>query len=396
MKKSKFFKKTPSNLLLKEKSKLIKINYLFLTIFVTIVISLSYVFIFKYNKNQNGKENIKINVIKSKSFLSKKSMESKEFSEEFINELKNILKDDELIENEIMDKHTTFRIGGPARFFAKPKKIEQIGELIKLCNKYNVYYFILGNGSNLLVSDTGYKGVIIQIHEHNFANLEVKKKNKNTYELTVGAGMLMKNLAIETCLLSLTGLEDIIDIPGTVGGGVIMNASFRGTGLRIPLEKVKVISPEGKLLELTKEECGLKWRGSMLKEKKYAVIEATFILKKGDQLVIQKSMTENTRMRYERQPMYFRSAGTFFIWNKKRDGGLYDKYVETNLVSYKVGDCMIYTDNISFIVNLGNGNANEVMEIVNHVGEIFKKKYNIEMRNEVVVIGTIKGVDYYF
>ena len=90
MKKSKFFKKTPSNLLLKEKSKLIKINYLFLTIFVTIVISLSYVFIFKYNKNQNGKKNIKINVIKNKSFLSKKSMESKEFSEEFINELKNI------------------------------------------------------------------------------------------------------------------------------------------------------------------------------------------------------------------------------------------------------------------------------------------------------------------
>ena len=390
MKKSKFFKKTPSNLLLKEKSKLIKINYLFLTIFLATVISLSCIFIFKYNKN------LKINVAKTQSFLSKKSMESKEFSEEFIKELKSILKLDELIENEIMDKHTTFRIGGPARFFAKPKKIEQIAELIKLCNKHNVYYFILGNGSNLLVSDTGYKGVIIQIHEHNFANLEVKKNNKNTYELTVGAGMLMKNLAIETCLLSLTGLEDIIDIPGTVGGGVIMNASFRGTGLRIPLEKVKVISPEGKLLELTKEECGLKWRGSMLKEKKYAVIEATFILKKGDQLVIQKSMTENTRMRYERQPMYFRSAGTFFIWNKKRDGGLYDKYVETNLVSYKVGDCIIYTDNISFIVNLGNGNANEVMEIVNHVGEIFKKKYNIEMRNEVVVIGTIKGVDYYF
>ena len=390
MKKMGFFEKTNSYLLFKEKSKLRKINYLFLTIFLVIVISLSCIFIFKYNKN------LKINVVKTQSFLSKKSMESKEFSEEFIKELKSILKVDELIENEIMDKHTTFRIGGPARFFAKPKKIEQIAELIKLCNKHNVYYFILGNGSNLLVSDTGYKGVIIQIHEHNFANLEVKKKNKNTYELTVGAGMLMKNLAIEACLLSLTGLEDIIDIPGTVGGGVIMNASFKGTGLRIPLVKVKVISPEGKLLELNKEECGLKWRGSMLKEKKYAVIEATFILKKGDQLVIQKSMTENTRMRYEKQPMYFRSAGSFFIWNNERYGGLYDKYVETNLVSYKVGDCMIYTYNISFIVNLGNGNANEVMEIVNHVGEIFKKKYNIEMRNEVVVIGTIKGVDYYF
>ena len=323
-------------------------------------------------------------------------MDSKEFSEDFILELKNIVKGDELIENEMMDKHTTFKIGGPAKFFAKPKTIEQIAQLIKLCNKYNVYYFILGNGSNLLVSDSGYKGVIIQIHEHNFANLKTQKLKNNTYELTVGAGMLMKNLAIETCLLSLTGLEDIIDIPGTVGGGVIMNVSFKGTGLRIPLKKVKVISPEGKIMELTKEECGLKWRGSMLKEKKYAVIEATFILTKGDQFVIQKSMTENTRMRYDKQPMYFGSAGTFFIWNKARDGGLYEKYKETNLVSYRVGDCMIYTYNISFIVNLGNGNAKEVIQIVNHVGKIFKEKYNIEMRNEVVVIGTIMDVDYYF
>ena len=112
--------------------------------------------------------------------------------------------------------------------------------------------------------------------------------------LIVGAGMLMKTLSIEACLLSLTCLEDIIDIPGTVGAGIIMNASFKGTELFKPLIKVKARTPEGKVLELYKEECKFVKRGSMLKNKKYIVIEATFKLEKGDQMVIQKTMTNNT------------------------------------------------------------------------------------------------------
>ena len=161
------------------------------------------------------------------------------------------------------------------------------------------------NGSNLLISDKGYYGVIILIHENNFSNLKVIKKNENIYILNVGAGMLMKTLSIEACLLSLTGLEDIIDIPGTIGGGIIMNASFRGSGLFNPLKKVKAINTEGKIIELTKEECKLRHRGSMLKDKKYLIFEATFELKKGDQIKIQKTMTDNTKKRYEKQPMYF-------------------------------------------------------------------------------------------
>ena len=123
----------------------------------------------------------------------------------------------------------------------------------------------------------------------------------------------MKTLSIEACLLSLTGLEDIIDIPGTIGGGIIMNASFRGSGLRNPLRKVKAINPEGKLIEFTKEECELRHRGSLLKDKKYLIIEATFELKKGDQIIIQKTMTNNTKMRYEKQPMYLEVVDAFLF-----------------------------------------------------------------------------------
>ena len=329
------------------------------------------------------------------SFLSKKSVKLNEINKEFDNDLKNFLKDGEIIENEMMDHHTTFKIGGPARYFIKPKSINQIIEIIKICNKYQVNYFILGNGSNLLVSDNGYYGVIIQIHENNFSNFEVKKIDENNYSLIVGGGMLMKTLSIEACLLSLTGLEDIIDIPGTVGGGIIMNASFKGTGLIKPLEKVKIITNEGKLMELTKKECGLIHRGSMLKDNKYIVIEATFNLKKGDQIIIQKTMTNNTKMRYEKQPMYFGSAGCFFVWNHKKNGSMFKKYKECGLVSYRIGNAMIYTYNIAFIVNLGQSKASDVIQIVTYIEKKLKEKYGIDMKREVIVIGTFNNIDYY-
>ena len=371
------------------KNKIIKKNILKLIVLIIFIFCFFlFFFLIIIHKNKN---NIFVNI----SLLSKKSIKLKHIDEEFIINLKNILKEEEIIENEIMSKHTTFKIGGPAKFFLMPKTYNQIIEIVQLCLKYKVYYFILGNGSNILVSDEGYHGVIIQIHEINFSNLEVKKEEENSYILTVGGGMLMKRLSIEACLLSLRGLEDIIDIPGTVGGGIIMNASYKDTGLRIPLIKVKAITPEGKLLELTKEECELTHRGSMLKTKKYIVIEATFKLNKGDQLIIQKTMTNNTKMRYEKQPMYFGSAGCFFVWNHHKHGGMYEKYKESDLVSYRVGDVMIYTYNIAFIVNLGRGTASQVMEIVSHIEKIMKEKYKIEIRREVIVIGAFKNIEYY-
>ena len=258
--------------------------------------------------------------------LSKKSSNQNIIDEIFITNLKNVLDSDEIYEKEMMNKHTTFRTGGPAKIFVKPKTIEHLVQVIKLCNKSNVFFFVIGNGSNLLVSDKGYNGVLIQIREENFSHLKVIKKDDKHYLLQVGGGMLMKTLSIESCLLSLTGLEDIIDIPGTVGGGIIMNATYRKNGMYDVLLKVKVVTPDGNIMELSKEECKLVGRGSMLKDKKYTVVEATFKLEKGDQMIIQKEMTENTKTRYEKQPMYFGSAGCFFKWNHAKHGSMYLKY----------------------------------------------------------------------
>ena len=308
----------------------------------------------------------------------------------FLEKLREILDTKEILENEMMNKHTTFELGGPAKFFIKPNSINKIIKVLKLCKEYSIEYFILGNGSNLLVSDKGYDGLVINIHEENFSDLKVKQIDKINYEVKVGGGILMRTLAKRLCLLSLSGLEDIIDIPGTIGGGIIMNASAGIINKLIydSLNKVKVITPEGEVKELSKKKCKLIVRGSMLKDKKYMVIEATFNLIKEDKMIIQKRMTDHTCRRYSKQPMYFPSAGCFFVWSKPKFGSLYEKYKENNLVSYKIGDAMIYTHNIAFIVNLGNAKASDVYQIVAHVEKIFKDKYNIEIRREVVVLGS--------
>lgn len=216
------------------------------------------------------------------------------------------------------------------------------------------------------------------------------------YKVIVGGGMLMKTLAKTLCLLSLSGLEDIIDIPGTIGGGIIMNAFYGGRGLKSPiynysinhsLEKVKVITTKGKIKVLSKKECQLRYRGSILKDKKFIVIEATFKLVKTDKMFIQKLMADYTSQRYAYQPMYFLSAGSFFIWDRKKFGSLYKKYKENSLVGYKIGDAMIYTHNIAFIVNLGKAKSLDIYKIVLHVEKIMLTKYNIYIKREVVLLG---------
>ena len=365
---------------LKKDSKINKYTYIFKFTFVSIFCVIIFLIVICHFKNR--KSQIKI-------VLSRKSIETNKNDKAFLEKLKLVLNNDEILENEMMNKHTTFQLGGPAKFFIKPKSINKITKILKLCKEYSIEYFILGNGSNLLVSDHGYDGLIININEENFSDLKLEEIDESHNKVIVGGGILMRTLAKKMCLLSLSGLEDIIDIPGTIGGGIIMNASAGGRGLIYnSLEKVKVITPEGEIKELSKEECKLRHRGSMLQDQKYIVIEATFNLIKDDKIKIQRAMADHTSQRYSHQPMYFPSAGCFFVWMKPKHGSLYEKYKENNLVSYKVGDAMIYTYNIAFIVNLGNAKSSDVYEIVTHVEKVMKSKYNIDIKREVVVLGS--------
>ena len=367
---------------LKQDHKINNFEHIFKFIFASIICVIIFLVFICHIKKRNSQLKI---------ILSRKSIDTNRNDKDFLEKLKLILDNEEILENEMMNKHTTFQLGGPAKYFIKPKSINKIIKVLKLCKEYSIEYFILGNGSNLLVSDHGYDGLIINIHEENFSELKVEEIDEAHNKITVGGGILMRTLAKKMCLLSLSGLEDIIDIPGTIGGGIIMNASAGGKGLIYnSLQKVKVITPEGEIKELSKKECNLRSRGSLLQDKKYLVIEATFNLIKDDKMKIQKAMADHTSLRYSRQPMYFPSAGCFFVWIKPKHGSLYEKYKENNLVSYKVGDAMIYTHNIAFIVNLGNAKSSDVYEIVTHVEKIMKSKYNLDIRREVVVLGSFQ------
>ena len=351
------------------------INKLIISIIIFMTLSLILFFIIKSNKKQ------------IKAILPNKSLN--DFELDFFKKLKLILEKEEILENEFMNQHTTFQLGGPAKYFVKPKSINKIIEIIRLCKEYSIEYFILGNGSNLLVSDKGYDGLVINIHEDNFSDLKVEQIDDTHYKITVGGGILMRTLAKRLCLLSLSGLEDIIDIPGTIGGGIIMNASAGGKGLIFnSLENVKVITPDGEIKELSKIECELRARGSKLKDNKYMVIEAKFNLVKDDKFIIQKTIADHTSRRYGNQPMYFLSAGCFFIWIKQNFGSLYQKYKENNLVGYRVGDAMVYPYNIAFIVNLGNATSSDVYSVVTHIENVIKNKYHIDIKREVVVLGS--------
>ena len=361
----------------KENKKII-FNFKFIFVYFFIII----VFLIFSNSTQNRNR-------KLKNILSRKQTDNTKNEKNFLKNLRKIFNKDEILENEMMNKHTTFFLGGPAKFFIKPNTNNEIIKVLKLCKEYSINYFILGSGSNLLVSDKGYDGLVINIHEDNFSDLKVEQIDKNIYRVIVGGGILMRTLAKRLCLLSLSGLEDIIDIPGTIGGGIIMNAQT-GLGKKLiydSLDKVKVITPEGEIKEFLKKDCKLVTRGSMLKNKKFIVIEATFNLIKEDKIIIQKLMADHTSRRYSKQPMYFPNAGCIFVWFKTKYGSLYEKYKENNLISFKIGDAMIYTYNIAFIVNLGNAKSSDVYQIVTHVEKIFKDKYNISIRREVIFLG---------
>lgn len=361
-------------------SKMKKSGFIFKSVFIFMFL----IILFPINSEITKTKN---NYIKT--FLQRKSIDFNKNDREFLSKLKLFLDKDEIMENEMMYKHTTFELGGPAKFFIKPKSINKIIKVLQLCKEYSVEFFVLGNGSNLLVSDHGYDGIIINIHEENFSDLKLEEIDKTHNKIIVGGGILMSNLAKRLCLLSLSGLEDIVDIPGTIGGGIIMNASSGGKGLIYnSIEKVKVITPEGNIKELSKKECKFRFRGSKLKDEKYIVIEATFNLIKENRIIIQKTMADHTSLRYARQPKYFPSAGCFFVWMKPKHGSLYKKYRENNLVSYRVGDAMISTYNIAFIVNLGNATSSDVYKIAIHVENIMKIKYNLNIKREVIVLGS--------
>ena len=227
-------------------------------------------------------------------------------NQNIIEKFNDLLGEEKVKVDEPMKRHTTFRIGGPADYFLLPSSEEELSGILKICKNEELPYFILGNGSNLLVSDEGYRGVIIQLYR-NYGDITVKGN-----EIHATAGALLSQIAAAAKNASLTGFEFAGGIPGTLGGAVVMNAGAYGGEMKDVLKEVTVMTAAGEILVLPAEKLEMGYRTSLVKTKGYLVLSAVIVLEQGNQEAIKARMKELTEQRVSKQPLEFPSAGSTF------------------------------------------------------------------------------------
>ena len=299
--------------------------------------------------------------------------------EEIIKRLEQIVESDQFLREEPMKKHITFRVGGPAACFLTPSTKEQIREILHICQEEKTPYFILGNGSNLLVSDQGFDGVVLQVY---------KNMNQVTVEgehLRVQAGALLSATARKALEAGLTGMEFAAGIPGTMGGAAVMNAGAYGGEMKDILESVTVLTPEGEQKELKNEELQLGYRTSVVKEKGYIVLEAVLSLKKGDPEAIKSRMDELKEQRVTKQPLEYPSAGSTF---KRPEGYFAGKLIQdAGLRGYQVGGAQVSEKHCGFVINKENATAKDVVDLIHDVQRIVYEKFQVQLETEVKFLG---------
>lgn len=291
----------------------------------------------------------------------------------------DLLGEDRVFTEEAMSQHTTFKIGGPADYFLMPDKGEDVGRVIKICKEKEIPYFILGNGSNLLVGDGGYRGAVIQIYR-NMSSVTVEGN-----EITAQAGALLSAVAVAAKNASLTGFEFAGGIPGTIGGAVVMNAGAYGGEMKDVLTEVTVMNAEGDIFTLPTEELELGYRTSIIKTAGYIVLEAKIRLKEGDPEVIRETMKDLTIRRTTKQPLEYPSAGSTF---KRPEGYFAGKLImDSGLAGYQVGGAQVSEKHCGFVINAGGATARDVRTLMDNVRDIVYKKYGVTLEPEVKFLG---------
>ena len=284
-----------------------------------------------------------------------------------------------ILEQESMKKHTTFRIGGPADIFAVPDTIEKAANIIGICREQKVPFYVIGNGSNLLVSDQGYRGVVVQVYK-NLSAIEIKGDI-----ITAQAGAMLSVIAKKAMAASLTGFEFASGIPGTVGGAAVMNAGAYGGEMKQVLTEVTVLTREGELRRIPSEELKLGYRYSVIPEKGWIVLEAKLKLHRGDYDMIKARMDELKEKRVEKQPLELPSAGSTF---KRPEGYFAGKLImDAGLRGFSVGGAQVSEKHCGFVVNTGEATAKDVRDLIREVSRQVKTKFGVELEPEVKMLG---------
>ena len=286
---------------------------------------------------------------------------------------------DNVYRNEPMKKHTTFRIGGPADYYLCPHSAKEIQKVVEICREEKLPYFILGNGSNLLVSDKGYRGAVIQLWK-NVSDIGVEG-----CLIHAKAGASLAKIAAQALEEGLTGMEFAAGIPGTLGGAVVMNAGAYGGEMKDILKEVLVMDQQGKIFTLEKKDLKLGYRTSAVKEKGYIVLAAALELRPGNREEIKKLMEDLKQRRVEKQPLELPSAGSTF---KRPEGYFAGKLImDAGLRGFSIGGAQVSEKHCGFIVNTGGASASDVLALIRKVQKKVRDKFGVELETEVKFLG---------
>ncbi len=294
---------------------------------------------------------------------------------ELVWRLRQIVGEDNVSLDEPLSEHTTFEIGGPADVYVVPEDSDEVREVIAACREAEVPFFVLGNGSDLLVSDDGYRGVIVGLAD-GFTNVSI-----DGTEITCQAGVSLREASEMACELGLTGLEFACGIPGTIGGACFMNAGAYDGCIADVLKSVRVLKQDGSLETIGVADLALGYRASRIRDEGLVVLTATFALRKGDPDTIRAHMDELTHKRESKQPLDKPSAGSTF---KRPEGYFAGKLImDAGLQGYQVGGAAVSKKHAGFVVNLGGATAADVHAVIEHVQDEVERQFGVRLEPEV-------------
>ena len=302
-----------------------------------------------------------------------------------VEELNNIMGQENVYEKEPMKNHTTFRIGGPADILVCPETDSSLIEGIQLCRSRKVPFYIIGNGSNLLVGDKGFRGVIFKICKNmNAVTMEESDTDRKLY-VKSGAGAMLAKLAKEVSAAGYTGFEFATGIPGTLVGAVAMNAGAYGGEMKQIIRSARIVDPSGDIRELALDELELGYRKSRIQAEHLIVLSVSMEFQKGDVQAILQKVDELSQQRKEKQPLEYPSAGSTF---KRPEGYFAGKLIQdAGLKGYRIGDAMVSDKHSGFVVNVGEATAVQVRQLMHDVDEKVYEQFHVHLEPEVRCIG---------
>ena len=295
--------------------------------------------------------------------------------------LSKIVDRERILKNEPMKKHTSFRVGGNADYFIIIENESELKQVIKFANKNDIQFQLVGNGTNLLVTDKGIRGFVLKLNMQNYKI----ERTKNYALITVEAGFPLCKLANIALKEELGNLEFLSGIPGTIGGAIKMNAGAYGMEMKDIVTKTKILNEDGKIQKINLTEHEFSYRKSRFSTDKSIILETTIKVPYSTKDEIQSKIQEYSKSRKEHQPLEYPSAGSTF---KRLDGEITAKLIdECGLKGYSIGDAEVSTKHAGFIVNKGNATAKDILDLIEYVKKVVLEQKDRKIELEVLVIG---------